>query len=73
MTAPVADRFCNVDWKVALSCTNSSGYRAPVLTTPAEIELLIGVVLWPQRMLVVKLASKTARAVAIWVSWIAGS
>ena len=44
-----------------------------MLTTPADNELLTGVVLWPQRMLVVKLASKTARALAIWVSWIAGS
>ena len=37
------------------------------------VELLTGVVLWPQRSWVVKLASKAARAVAIWVSWIAGS
>ena len=43
------------------------------MTTPAVSELLIGVVLWPQRMLVVKLASKAASAEAIWVSWIAGS
>jgi hypothetical protein len=69
----VAARFCNVDWKVAVSWSKTSGNLAPVETTPAEMLLLIGAELWPQRMLVVKLASNTASCWAIRASWSAGS
>ena len=50
------------------------GNLVPVkLSEPPWTPLLNGVVLLPQRMLVVKAVSKFERAVAIWVSWIAGS
>ena len=71
--APVAVRFWTPVWNVAVSWSKMIGNRGPATNVPAEIALLNGATLWPQSMLVVKLVSKFESAVAIWVSWIAGS
>ena len=72
--APVADRFCMVALKVCDSCVKMIGYFGALkLPMPAVKALLKGDSWRLQSMLVVSWASKTARAWAICVSWIAGS
>ncbi len=65
--------FDTPEENVAVSWSKMTGNLAPAMNVPAVIALLNGVTLWPQSRLVVKLVSKLDSAVAICVSWIAGS
>ena len=71
--APVAVCFWSPAWNAAVSWLKMIGNRGPARNVPAGMALLKGATLWPQRRLVMKLVSKADSAVAIWVSWIAGS
>ena len=72
--APVAVRFCRPIWNWAVSWIEMIGVLGPAKPSePPWMALLNGCVFLPQVMLVVKAVSKTERAWAIWVSWMAGS
>ena len=74
IVAPVSVCFDRPIWNVAESFTETIGYLVPVkLSEPPCTPLLYGWTLLPQSTLVVKAVSKVERAVAIWVSRIAGS